>query len=114
VARIRSQGVQAFLNNQSAFIPSFPSSAHEVAFKLVVLFQLLLILKKSTYRGDIWEQWSEEQNAGLNEQVLESCIFRTWTDYLDTERSDHDIEHVLWTSFLLEERKPAHVRGAVV
>jgi len=107
--------VQAFLNNQSAFIPSFSSSAHEVAFKLVVLLRLFLILKKSTcLKEDIWEQWSEEQSAGLNEQVLESCIVRTWADYLDTERSDHDIEHVLWTSFPLEERKPAHMRGAVV
>ncbi|CCM00955.1 uncharacterized protein FIBRA_03002 [Fibroporia radiculosa] len=76
------------------------SPAVRTSFSLVVLFYLRkrLIFRRQS-NADIWEQWSREQRNIEVLGILDNEIRSVWAGFLDVQRSDEDIQTVLWQCF---------------
>lgn len=90
------------------------SHTREIAFALIVLLRLReSILASKVVSKDIWEQWSGAERDTTLAAELEGQIVALWNNYVNADRTEEEMEEILWSGFPLSHPNPRILRGAL-
>ena len=88
------------------------SRTQETSFALIVLLYLhRSILNSTLFPQDVWEQWYDAERDSALASNLNSQIVRLWGDYVKGDRTEEEIEEVLWAGFPLSFQHKGSLRG---
>ena len=82
------------------FAPSY-----RTAFVLITLLQIESDARKQLARDDslnLWETWDHHVNAELVVEHCASHVLEVWSNFLQVQKNNADLDALLWTKFPLE------------
>lgn len=87
----------------------FENHPTEVSFALAVLLHLRKEKKRVHPSSDLYGLWLAHKANIRDMNTLENLVADIWNLFLAEYRSVHDIQTVLWTSFLVEDDRGGNV-----
>ena len=78
--------------------------SYRTAFVLIILLQIESDARKQLARDgslNLWETWDHHVNAELVVEHCASHVLEVWSDFLRVQRSNADLDALLWTRFPL-------------
>lgn len=111
IASVRAKGVAAC--TIADWCPHrLASRTKEIAFALIVLLKLRKSISNvQIASGDVWVQWSEAEWDSALTSELDGQIVHLWNEYVKDDRTEEEIEEVLWAEFPMSYQDRRILRG---